>query len=294
MAVPPSEDNKCPLSDRERLLRATRTGGEPLLESDTTRNPYLDYEHIDVLLSLQQPRTNSRAEMSFYIMGQVKELLFKLLYVEFRLVRDDLAADRISDALWVMRRIQPVQQLLISAWDVLRSLSTAEFNEFRDELGAASGLQSFMYRRLEFILGNKDPAMVQPHIGVPAIADDLAVDLASPSVYDEAIALLARRGAAIPRNHLERDLTTPYCPHPAVEHAWAEVYRGSDVELRWLAEALLDAAYYFTQWRAVHLVVVEKMIGNKPGSGASSGLKWLQQVAGHRFFPELWSVRDQL
>jgi len=294
-AEPSIQHNQCPLTDQERLLRTQSSGGEPLLDSDTSRSPYLDYEHIDVLLSLQQPRTDSRAEMCFYIMGQVKELLFKLLYVEFRSVRDDLAADRVADALWTLRRIQPVQRLLVNSWDVLRSLSPTEFNEFRDALGAASGLQSFMYRRLEFILGNKSAGMVRPHAGVPEIADELTADLMSPSVYDAAIAMLCRRGAPIPRTHLERDPSTPYCPHPAVERAWVEVYSGGfDTEPRLLAEALMDVAYHFSRWRAVHLLVVERMIGGKPGSGASNGLKWLRRAAEHRFFPELWSARDQL
>jgi tryptophan 2,3-dioxygenase len=266
------------------------TAGEPLLESETARNPYLDYERIDTLLSLQQPRTEAPSEMCFYIMGQVKELLFKLLYLEFRRAGDELAADRLQPALWTLRRAYAAQRLLVQTWEVLRGLSPSEFAEFRDELGAASGVQSFMYRRLEFQLGNKSPDMVRPHLGVPEIAHDLLADLNRPSLYDEALRLLARRGADIPDQHLRRDPATPYQPHPAVELAWANTY--ADPELRLLAEAMSDVAYQFSQWRAVHLLVVEKIIGNKPGSGASSGLGWLRKASEHRHFPELWAARN--
>ncbi|MGC5033767.1 tryptophan 2,3-dioxygenase [Micromonospora sp. DT229] len=283
------------LSDEERSARATRSGGEPLLTSETTRSPYLDYEQIDTLLSLQRLRSDGAAELSFHIMGQVKELLFKLLHAEFSRARDELARDDPESALWTLRRALPVQRLLVQCWDVLRAMSPAEFNEFRDLLGAASGVQSFMYRRLEFVLGNKNPAMLRPHSGVPSIAAQVAADLAAPSLYDEAVRLLARRGAAIPEDHLTADVAAAYRPHPSVERAWADCYRpDGDLLLRRLAEALCDVAYEFARWRAVHLLLVERTIGNKPGSGASSGLAWLRAASEHRFFPELWTARNLL
>ncbi|MER7009467.1 tryptophan 2,3-dioxygenase family protein [Dactylosporangium sp. NPDC000555] len=263
------------LSDAQRRERAARTGGEPLLTSETARNAYLDYEQIDTLLSLQRLRSDGAAELSFHIMGQVKELLFKLLHAEFSRARDELAADDPEAALWTLRRALPVQRLLVQVWDVLRAMSPAEFNEFRDALGSASGVQSFMYRRLEFVLGNKSPAMLRPHTGVPAIAEQLAADFAAPSLYDEAVRLLARRGAAIAPEHLAADVAAAYRPHSSVEQAWADCYdRGADPVLRRLAETLADVAYEFSRWRAVHLLIVERTIGDKPGSGASSGLAW--------------------
>ncbi len=283
------------LSDAQRAARAARTGGRPEVTSATARNAYLDYEQIDALLSLQRLRSDGAAELSFHIMGQVKELLFKLLHGEFSRARDELAADDLEGALWTLRRALPVQRLLVQTWDVLRAMSPAEFNEFRDELGSASGVQSFMYRRLEFLLGNKNAAMLRPHAGVAEIAAAVAADFAAPSLYDEAVRLLARRGAAIDAGHLGADVTAEYRPHATVERAWADCYRPTaDPALRRLAESLSDVAYEFGRWRAVHLLLVERMIGNKPGSGASSGLAWLRTVADHRFFPELWTARNLL
>src|SRR5262245_61921467 len=179
-----ADDNTLPLTAAQRDVRARQTGGEPLLASETARNAYLDYEQIDTLLSLQRPRSNGAAELSFCVMGQVKELLFKLLHAEFVRARDELAADEPEAALWTLRRALPVQRLLVQTWDVLRAMSPAEFNEFRDALGSASGVQSYMYRRLEFVLGNKNPSMVALHSGVPSIAADVQADFRAPSLYD--------------------------------------------------------------------------------------------------------------
>lgn len=282
-------------SDNERRRQVERTGGAPRADFPSGETPYSAYAHMDTLLSLQHPCTESVTEPAFIIMSQVKELLFKLLCTEFTTARDYLREDRLNDALWTLRRSARVQQLLLSSWDVLAALTPAEFAEFRDVLGSASGFQSVSYRRLEFLLGNKSMAMAQPHRNSPAYGDVLA-QLRQPSLYDEALSLLRRRGLNVPRELLERDLSQPYDAHDAVESAWREVYQEPVRyrELHLLGEALLDTSDLFARWRYTHLVTVQRLLGDKPGTGGTHGVSWLNKISSHRFFPELWSVRSEL
>lgn len=293
-------------SDAERARLAALRDGEPLVEFAGGSTPYIDYQSIDVLLSLQQPRSDAPAELPFYVLGQVKELLFKLLYEELVRVRSLLAEDEVWQATWVLRRVQREAGLLCSTWDVLGSLAPTEFNAFRDSLGQASGLQSYMYRMVEYVLGNKDPRLARPHLGVPGVAEQVRRALEEPSVYDAALALLARRGAPLPATALERDWSQPYAPSDAAERAWAQVYaKGgapgggpsrpeSGGELFWLAEALADVAEAMCRWRSLHLLTVERIIGTKPGTGGTHGVAWLRRVSEHRFFPDLWAARGRL
>ncbi|UNZ18269.1 tryptophan 2,3-dioxygenase family protein [Streptomyces sp. 891-h] len=284
-------------SDAERARLAALRDGEPLVDFAGGSTPYIDYQSIDVLLSLQQPRSDEPAELPFYVLGQVKELLFKLLYEELTRVRALLEQDEVRQATWVLRRVHREAGLLCSTWDVLGSLAPTEFNAFRDSLGQASGLQSYMYRMVEYVLGNKDPRLARPHLGVPGVAEQVRRALDEPSVYDAALALLARRGAALPPALLERDWSQPYEPSEAAELAWAGVYaKGSapDEELFWLAEALADVAEAMCRWRSLHLLTVERIIGTKPGTGGTHGVAWLRRVSEHRFFPDLWAARGRL
>ncbi|MGI5349879.1 tryptophan 2,3-dioxygenase [Streptomyces sp. CA-250714] len=284
-------------SDAERARLAALRDGEPLTDFAGRSTPYIDYQSIDVLLSLQQPRSEEPAELPFYVLGQVKELLFKLLYEELVRVRSLLDEDEVRQALWVLRRVHREAGLLCSTWDVLGSLAPTEFNAFRDSLGQASGLQSYMYRMVEYVLGNKDPQLARPHLGVPGVAEQVRRALEEPSVYDAALALLARRGATLPASALERDWSQPYEPSDAAELAWARVYaRGSapDEELFLLAEALADVAEAMCRWRSLHLLTVERIIGTKPGTGGTHGVAWLRRVSEHRFFPDLWAARGRL
>ncbi|MEU8248913.1 tryptophan 2,3-dioxygenase family protein [Nonomuraea sp. NPDC048916] len=282
-----------PLSEREPEDREAVPYGDPLAAGGGS--PYLAYGRIDLLLSLQRPRTDMPAELCFVVVWQIQELLFKLLREEFAAARDQLAADRVPDALWTLRRAVPAQRLLVDTWEVLRGIGPDEFAAFRAHFGGASGVQSFMYRRLEFVLGEKTARAIRAYADIPAIAAELAADLAAPSLYDAALGLLARRAGLVPPDHLNRDLTRPYEPRPEVERAWAAVYRpGGDGELRLMAETLCDVSYEFGRWRSVHLLVTERMIGGKPGSGASAGIAWLRQNADRRLFPELWRARDLL
>ncbi|GAA2286705.1 tryptophan 2,3-dioxygenase [Streptomyces ruber] len=281
-------------SDAERAARAASTGGCPALDGDST--PYIGYQSVDVLLSLQQPRSGSPAELPFYVMGQVEELLFKLVYEELCVVRGLLDRDQVGDAVWTLHRVRRVVDVMAHAWDVLGALAPTEFAAFRDHLNDASGLQSYMYRMVEFVLGNKKPALAALHAGVPQVHEQVERALREPSVYDAAVALLARQGAPIASRTLRRDPARPYPECPSVQEAWANVYREhtpADPVLQ-LAEALVDLAEGMSRWRALHLLTVERMIGAKPGTGGSSGVAWLRTVNEHRFFPELWSARSLL
>jgi tryptophan 2,3-dioxygenase len=257
--------------------------------------PYAHYARMDDLLALQHPLSSAETEPGFIIMSQVKELLFKLLHTELTTVRDQLAKDRLSDALWTLRRSARVQQVLLVSWETFSVLSPVEFAEFRDVLGSASGFQSAGYRRLEFLLGNKNPAMAEPHrntVGYDAVVGQLH----EPSLYDAALALLARRGLLTPDDSPARDATRPYRSGAEVEEAWRAVYRDPvrHHDLHLLAEALMDTADQFARWRYTHLVTVQRMLGAKPGTGGTEGVAWLARISEHRFFPELWSVRSTL
>ncbi|MFJ9381679.1 tryptophan 2,3-dioxygenase [Streptomyces sp. NPDC101455] len=283
-------------SDARRTARADATGGCPVLHFDGPTTPYIGYQSIDVLLSLQQPRSGAPAELPFYVMGQVKELLFKLLYEELCRIRGELDEDRVGEAVWSLRRVRRIVELLVGTWDVLSTLAPTEFNAFRDHLGDASGLQSYMYRMVEYALGNKQPSLATPHAGVPHVREQVEQALNAPSVYDAAVALLARRGAGIAPGTLQHPPALPRADCPTVEQAWAAVYcelTPADQHFQ-LAEALVDLAEGMSRWRALHLLTVERTIGTKPGTGGSSGVAWLRRVSEHRFFPELWTARSLL
>ncbi|MET7608983.1 tryptophan 2,3-dioxygenase [Streptomyces avermitilis] len=257
--------------------------------------PYAHYARMDELLALQHPLSRADTEPGFIIMSQVKELLFKLLHTELTTARDQLDKDGLGDALWTLRRSARVQQVLLVSWETFSVLSPVEFAEFRDVLGSASGFQSAGYRRLEFLLGNKNPAMAEPHRNT-AGHDAVVNQLHEPSLYDAALALLARRGLLTPDDTPARDATLPYRTGAEVEEAWQAVYRDPvrHHDLHLLAEALMDTADHFARWRYTHLVTVQRMLGAKPGTGGTEGVAWLARISEHRFFPELWSVRSTL
>lgn len=269
-----------------------RTNG---LRHEDGSTPYAAYASMDTLLSLQHPQTSADTEPGFIILSQVKELLFKLLHTEFSTARDHLAADRLNDVLWTLRRANRVQQVLLSCWDGLSTLTPGEFASFRDVLGSASGFQSFTYRQLEFLLGNKNSRLVRPHRNTPQ-HDVLVAQLRQPSLYDEVLRYLARQGLDIPTEVTEREFSLPYQPDETVVAAWRQVYEqpSQKHELFLLGEALMDTANLFARWRYVHLLTVQRVLGDKPGTGGTDGSSWLSRIAEHRFFPELWSVRSTL
>jgi tryptophan 2,3-dioxygenase len=279
-------------SDAERAAQLERTGGEPVLDYAGVP-PYVEYAKSDVLFGLQDLRSEEPSELAFLIISQVQELLFKLLYEDLCRVRALLDADRPGMAIWALGRVRRVEEFLAESWSVVGTLSPVEFNAFRDYLGAASGFQSYMYRMVEFVLGNKVAAMARPYQDAPDIWRQVSRALNEPSMYDAAVRLLARRGAAIPDDVLNHDPARRRGPSEAVEHAWAAVYQGAAPadEMHLLAESLIAVAEGLSRWRSLHLLVVERVIGTKPGTGGTGGVSWLSRINKHRFFPELWSAR---
>lgn len=286
-----------PLNEAERRERSERSGGNPMKDWAPGSTPYIDYQSIDTLLSLQTPRTSERAEMTFFVIGQVMELLFKLTYVEICHARDDLLSEELEQALWVLRRVDETQRVLEACWDVLATITPSEFARFRDELGRASGLGSYMYRQLEFVLGNKSAQLANLHAEVPGVAEEVAEALREPSIWDAANRLLSSRGHPIAAAYLDRDRSRSHPPDETVVAAWSAVYANpeSDPQAYRLGEALSSLAHRHHRWRGIHLLVVERILGpSKPGSGGTEGLEWLRRSAEHRVFPELLIARDAI
>lgn len=280
-------------TDTTRAETVQSTGGAPLVDFAGTSNPYVDYQSIDLLLSLQHPRSPGYDETCFFIMGQVKELLFKALHFELYNAQLQLANDCVDNACEILARAKAYAQYITSSWDVLSTISPAGFNEFRDYLGTASGQLSFMYRHVEFVLGNKSARLASAFRNMPHVWPGIHAALHSRSLYDEVIALLARRGYAIDQVALERDWSQPYSVNASVEQAWSKVYENPDPgnDLYRLAEALVALSDQISQYRWRHFVSVQRLIGFKAGTGGSAGVGWLQHVTEHRHFPELWSIR---
>ena len=227
---------------------------------------------------------------------QASELWFKVMLHEIAASTERLRESDPAPAFKMLARVCRILGQLVQSWDVLSTLTPADYLAFRDRLGRASGLQSHQYRLLEFALGRKNEAFVEPFRHDPPVAARLDTALATPSLYDEAIRLLARRGLAIAAACIERDVSRPYRAHASVEAAWQTVYE--DVERHWdlyeLAEKLFDVEDLFQQWRFRHVMTVERVIGGKRGTGGSSGVSYLRGALEHRFFPELWAVRTIL
>jgi tryptophan 2,3-dioxygenase len=257
---------------------------------------YGDYLHLDQVLRAQHPRSHNHNELLFIIQHQTSELWMKLALHELRAALARVQADDLNPAFKMLARVSRVMNQLIQAWDVLSTLTPSEYNDFRGSLGRSSGFQSYQYRLLEFTLGNKDRAFLAPHAHRPDIHGALRASLESPSLYDEAILLLHRRGFAIDAAARERDWSLPYRPDASVAAAWTEVYR--DTQRHWdlyeLAEKLVDLEDYFRQWRFRHVTTVERIIGLKTGTGGTSGVGYLRHLLELRLFPELWDLRTVL
>ncbi|MEU8133289.1 tryptophan 2,3-dioxygenase [Streptodolium elevatio] len=258
--------------------------------------PYADYVGLDRLLSLQHPRTDEPAEMSFVIASQVMELLFALLKHEWTVARGLLDRDEVADATRVLRRSVRQADVLVDSWDLLATLTPAEFGAFREALGEASGFQSHLYRELEFLLGLKRANVMRLYAGVPSVHAELDAALHAPSLYDAALAALHRRGLPVPTATLEADRTRPYQPDPGVEAAWAEVFATGTAhpDLRDLGEVLTDLSERWTRWRERHLAATLRALGNRPGTGGSSGAEWLERTVRDRVFPDLWTMRTSV
>ena len=228
-------------------------------------------------------------------MHQVMELWFRLALHELVTAREHVKADELGAASKMLTRVARIQQQMIGAWDVLATMTPTEYVEVREGLGSSSGFQSEQNRLFEFMLGHKQAPAVG-HQTTPEAQARVAAALAEPSLYDEALRLLARRGFDLPPGVLERDWREPYAADEAVTQAWLAVYRdpGAQWDLYDLAEKLTDLDYRFAQWRFAHLKTVERIIGFKRGSGGTAGTAYLASLVNLRFFPELLDLRTRL
>ncbi|SCY88317.1 tryptophan 2,3-dioxygenase [Microvirga guangxiensis] len=267
------------------------------IHTDFTKDmSYGDYLQLDTLLSAQQPLTQEHDELLFITIHQVMELWLKLLNRELDTALAHLRADELQPAFKCTARINRIQEQLIQAWTVLSTMTPSDYLSFRPALGQSSGFQSWQYRLVEFKLGAKDELKMAPHRHRGDIADQLEAAYRAPSLYDEALRLLARRGYAVPEEVLARDVTQPYTAHSGVEAVWEDIYRhsGEHFDLYELAEELVDLEDAFQQWRFRHMKTVERIIGMRRGTGGSTGVTYLRKALERYFFPELWSVRGNL
>lgn len=257
---------------------------------------YGDYLALGELLGAQRPLSGDHNEMLFIVQHQASELWMKLAIHELTAARERVRADTLPPAFKMLARVARVMAQLNQSWDVLSTLTPAEYSSFRGSLGASSGFQSFQYRMIEFLLGNKDVHRIEPHRHRAELYAKLEDLLDSPSLYDEAIRVLARRGFAIDAKSVERDWRTPRPYDESVCAAWVEVYRGTSKhwDLYELAEKLVDLEDAFRQWRFRHATTVERVIGMKRGTGGTSGVGYLRKVVEVELFPELWRARTQL
>ncbi|MEV5338755.1 tryptophan 2,3-dioxygenase family protein [Streptomyces sp. NPDC052676] len=255
--------------------------------------PYEDYVKADVLTHLQHTLSDDPGEMVFLVTTQVMELWFTCVVHEWETAAKALREDDVPVAIAALKRSVRELEALNASWKPLGQLTPAQFNAYRGALGEGSGFQSAMYRRMEFLLGEKSASMLVPHRGAPRVHAELEKALHEPSLYDEVLRLLARRGHAIPASVLQRDVSRRYEPSEEVERAWAAVYSGDESdELARLGEALTDVAELVWRWRNDHLVATRRAMGAKPGTGGSAGVAWLEKRARKNVFPELWTARS--
>ncbi|MGC5343973.1 tryptophan 2,3-dioxygenase family protein [Streptomyces sp. DT24] len=258
--------------------------------------PYEDYVQADVLTHLQHLRSDDPGEMVFLVTTQVMELWFTVIVHEWDTAAHALRQDDVPAARDALDRSVPELQALNDSWKPLSRLTPAQFNSYRGALGEGSGFQSAMYRRMEFLLGDKSASMLVPHRGAPRVHAELEKALHEPSLYDEVLAFLARRGHSVPQSVLGRDLSQKYEPSPEVEAVWTEIYARPDQhdEIVRLGEALTDVAELVWRWRNDHLVATRRAMGSKTGTGGSAGVAWLEKRASKNVFPELWTARSHV
>ena len=261
-----------------------------------TRMSYGDYLDLDRLLGAQHTISDAHDELLFIIQHQTSELWLHLALHELRSARQLIAADQVQPAFKLLSRVSRVFEQLNGAWDVLRTMTPSDYTEFRDRLGQSSGFQSYQYREIEFVLGNRNREMLKPHEHRPDLVARLEAELERPSLYDEALRLVDRSGLTLPADVLDRDVSVIHEPKAAVVDAWRQVYAepGRWWSLYELAEKLVDMEDYFRRWRFNHVTTVERIIGFKRGTGGTGGVAYLKQMLEVVLFPELWQVRTVL
>ena len=280
-------------------MNETRDGktapGAKALSGASTMS-YGQYLRLDRILEAQKPLSPDRNEMLFIIQHQTSELWMKLMLHELKGAIEGLRADKLPSVFKMLARVSRIMEQLVQAWSVLATMTPSEYTALRPYLGTSSGFQSFQYREIEFRLGNKNRAMLAPHAGNPAVAAELRQVLSEPSLYDEAIAVLARRGFPIDPSLLHRDFTEKLAPNESVQAAWTEIYREPEgnFDLYELAEELVDLEDAFRLWRFRHVTTVERIIGFKRGTGGTAGVEYLRKMLDVVLFPELWRLRTEL
>jgi tryptophan 2,3-dioxygenase len=260
------------------------------------RMSYADYLQLDKVLTAQEPLSTAHDELLFIIQHQTSELWMKLAIHEIRSAIVAIREDRLQPAFKMLTRVARIFEQLNSAWDVLRTMTPSEYTQFRGSLGQSSGFQSYQYRAIEFLAGNRNLPMLKPHEHKPEVIAELEEILAGPSLYDEALRLLARHGFDIGGDADRSDLRETRSENDQVLNAWKEVYQ--DPARYWmlyeLAEKLVDFEDYFRRWRFNHVTTVERIIGLKRGTGGTSGVSYLRKMLEVELFPELWKVRTAL
>jgi tryptophan 2,3-dioxygenase len=257
---------------------------------------YADYLHLDEVLTAQHPLSPDHNEMLFIVQHQTSELWMKLMLHELAAAMRHVSTDDLGGAFKMLARVSRIMEQLVHAWDVLATMTPPEYSAIRPYLSRSSGFQSWQYRSIEFMLGNKNAAMLKPHAHRPAVLARVDATYRAPSLYDEALRLLSRRGLPVPASHVERDWTQPYTANAEVEAAWLQVYR--DPKAHWdlyqLGEELTDLEDAFRLWRFRHVTTVERVIGFKRGTGGTSGVSYLRKMLDVVLFPEIWTLRTQL
>jgi len=257
---------------------------------------YAQYLNLSKLLAAQHPLSDQHDEMLFIIIHQVSELWMKLILHELTAAIACISRDDLGSAFKMMGRVATIQQQLLQSWDVLATITPRDYSSFRNSLGKSSGFQSPQYRMLEFIIGNKNAECIKVFRSDPQTHEMLERSLRSPSLYDEVLRLLSRRGFELPQDAIDRDFTLPYQASKEVAAAWLSVYHntGEQWQLYELAERLMDLDYSFQLWRFSHLKTVERIIGNQRGTGGTGGVSYLTKALELKFFPELWTIRSSM
>jgi tryptophan 2,3-dioxygenase len=257
---------------------------------------YSDYLHLDQVLNAQHPRSPDHNEMLFIVQHQTSELWMKLMLHELGAAIRCVARDELGPAFKMLARVSKIMEQLVHAWDVLATMTPPEYSAIRPYLASSSGFQSAQYRCIEFALGNKNAAMLKAHQHRPDLLAMVQAACETPSLYDEALRLLARRGIAVPASCTQRDWTQAYIANTDVEQAWLVVYR--DPKAHWdlyqLGEELTDLEDAFRLWRFRHVTTVERVIGFKRGTGGTGGVSYLRKMLDVVLFPEIWSLRTSL
>jgi tryptophan 2,3-dioxygenase len=257
---------------------------------------YSQYLNLGKLLDAQHPLSNQHDEMLFIVIHQVSELWMKLCLHELNATVDCVRRDVLGPTFKMLARVSTIQQQLLQSWDVLATITPYDYSAFRNSLGRSSGFQSPQYRMLEFLIGNKNAETIEVFRGDPANYENLQRALRAPSLYDEVLRLLSRRGLDVPPEAIDRDFTLPYQASKQVAAVWLSVYHNSvkEWDLYDLAERLVDLDYKFQLWRFAHVKTVERIIGYKRGTGGTGGVSYLTKALELKFFPELWTIRTSM